>query len=445
MLSDFFRFIKEHKLFTSQDKILLGVSGGIDSMVLAHLFQKSDFEYAIAHCNFGLRGKESDEDERFVREYSEISGIPFFSKKFNTKAFAEKNGISVQMAARDLRINWFKELIRSNDYRYYATAHHNDDQIETFLINLIRGTGIRGLHGILPKSGKLIHPLLFTNRKEIENYSSENNIGFREDSSNKKTDYERNRIRHELLPVLNRISPGYRQTFKNNIERFRATEKIFNLHIKETWKSVAKEDGKETRISITSLHALEEVQLYLFEFLFPFGFNESDVQQIANALTGQPGKQFYSGSHQLLIDREWIMIKAFSKDDKIQEEFFITKDQTIISNPINLEFKNFKKDKGFRINSNEFICQLDANTLVFPLKIRKWKQGDFFYPLGMKGKKLLSDYFTDRKFSLFQKEEIWLLTSSEKIVWVIGHRSDDRYKIKGSTENVLEVSYKPGN
>jgi len=443
MLDNFLHYIDQKNLFSDQDPILLGVSGGLDSMVMTDLFEKAGYTIGIAHCNFSLRGKESDGDEHFVHNYADGKKIPFYSKRFDTKKFAASNSTSIQMAARDLRLNWFREISIQEGYKYFATAHHLDDQIETFFINLLRGTGIAGLHGILPKSGKLIHPLMFAGRNEISQYAEKHNLKYREDSSNKKTDYIRNKIRHKVIPELEKIKPGFSNILSNDILHIRSVENIFRRHLKETWQSISALDKNRTKIDLEQLKRLPELETYLFEFLVPFGFNTSDAAQIVASLDTVSGKQFFSKSHRLILDRDHILIEENKNSVHDQEEFLILFNKKKIEIPVILNIKTLSRTPGFQILTDPYIAQLDADKIEFPLKIRKWQKADRFFPLGMKGKKLLSDFFTDQKFSLIQKEECWLLLSGNNILWIIGHRMDNRFKIADSTRNILEITYTP--
>jgi len=443
MLENFLHYIDQENLFSDQDAILLGVSGGLDSMVMTDLFDKAGYNVGIAHCNFSLRGNESDDDEQVVKIYAAGKKIPFYSKRFETKKYAAANGTSIQMAARDLRLNWFNEIANREGYKYIATAHHLDDQIETFFINLLRGTGIAGLHGILPKSGKLIHPLMFAGRKEISQYAEKHNLKYREDSSNSKTEYIRNKIRHKVIPELEKIKPGFSNILSTNIFQIRSVENIFRSHLKNTWHSISTKDQDLIKINIKKLKQLPELETYLFEFLSPYGFNTSDAVQIAISMDTIPGKQFYSKSHRLILDREYVLIEEIKILMNPQEEFLVNQNIYTVDIPLKLNIKTFSKTTGFQLLTEPCFAQLDADKIEFPLKIRKWQKGDNFYPLGMQGKKLVSDFFADQKFSLIQKEACWLLLSGNNILWIIGHRIDNRYKISDSTRNILEVKYSP--
>jgi tRNA(Ile)-lysidine synthase len=439
MIQQFKSFIQDQKLFSKDNRILLAVSGGIDSVVMSELFDKCGFSYGIAHCNFGLRGTESDEDAKFVQNLAEGKRVEFHSEMFNTKAFAREQKISIQVAARQLRMNWMSNLLDQFGYDYYATAHHQDDQIESFFINLFRGTGISGLHGILPKQGKLIHPMLFTNRENIGNFAKKNKLAYREDSSNLKNDYTRNKIRHQLIPVIKKLNPEYTEIFTENVERLQQTELIYLQQINAVASRVImKEDGL-IKISLRLLSALEPVESYLFEFLSPYDFNISDVKNILAALNGKSGKMFLSKSHRIFKDRDYLILEKLSDKEPKREKFQIHKGTLNIFEPLNLEINLFEKSPDFKYNSDKNQAYLDADKVIYPLMIRKWEKGDYFYPIGMNHKKLLSDFFIDHKFPIPEKEKTWLLTSGEQVVWVIGHRIDNRYKITPGTQHILSI------
>jgi len=442
MLNAFKKFIASENLFFSGDKILLGVSGGIDSVAMAELFDLAGYRYGIAHCNFKLRDEDSDRDEQFVKALAQQKGVEFFTKHFDTQTYADDKGLSIQMAARELRYDWFNDLITRNDYKYIATAHHKDDQIETFLINLIRGTGIAGLHGILAKYNRIIHPMMFTWRSDIERFVKEANLSYRTDISNLSTRYIRNKIRHQVLPVFQEINPEYRNSVGNTIERLREAETIFKETILKRWEEIKIQKEDKIYIPIKILHDLVPLHTYLFEFISPFGFNTDSVEQIINALSSQPGKLFYSPSHILVKDRDYlIIVEKELFDQKTDISVLIDKSAIEINNPVKLRFEKKKKDAGFQMPINPEIASLDFDKLKFPLNIRRWEQGDLFYPLGMTGKKKVSDYFIDQKFSLDQKNSVWLLVSGKDIVWIIGHRIDHRFRIGENTTTIYQIKH----
>ena len=436
MHSQFLNFIIQKKLFTKRDKILLTVSGGIDSIVLFELLMKNDFVFAAAHCNFGLRGKESDGDEDFVKQLCKKNKIAFHSKKFNTAVYAEKNGISTQMAARDLRYEWFEDLRKEIGFDLIATAHHQTDVTETMLINLVRGTGIAGLHGISAKKGKIVRPLLFVTRREIETYSKQHKLSFREDSSNSSDDYLRNKIRHWVLPQLQKINPDFEHSFFETAARLSEAETVFNSAVAQKRKELEQRSKSEIRYPILELKKLNPLSIYLFEFLKTYNFTSSVCLEIERSLDHNSGNLFYSNTHRLLVDRNFVIISKLSPKSK-KETFTIVADQAELKTPIHIKVTKKEISSRFKISKAKSVAQLDASKINFPLEIRRWKTGDSFYPLGMKGNKKLSDFFIDIKLSLFDKEKIWLLCSGKKIVWVINHRIDERFKIDASTQRII--------
>lgn len=444
MLKEFDTYIKKEKLFSKTDKILLTVSGGIDSIVLCELFHQAGLKFGIAHCNFQLRGEESDTDELFVEELAEKFGAQFHSVSFDTSAFAKKNKLSIQVSARQLRYQWFEEIRAQFDYKFIATAHHQDDSIETFFINLIRGTGISGLHGILPKQNNIIRPLLFTGKDQIEVFAKKNKLEHREDSSNASDKYVRNKIRHKLIPLLKELNPNIHTTIANEIQRLSDTEKVYNKEIENKRSKIITEDSNGIRISIKELKKLNPIEPYLFEFLYPLGFNSATVDEIIESLNGQSGKHFFSSTHRLIKDRDFLFIDTSIKTQvsgqKKESHHSIKKNQkSLVTDELNLNLKSIGKTANYKLQTTNTSANIDFDKLDFPLEVRKWKKGDTFFPLGMKGKKKLSDFFIDKKISISEKENTWLLTSKNQIVWVIGLRLDDRFKVTDKTKKIYFV------
>jgi tRNA(Ile)-lysidine synthase len=435
MFQLFKEFIGKNDLFGPADKILLAVSAGMDSVALVELFHKAGYNFALAHCNFCLRGDESDEDELFVRKLAEQYDVPLFIKQFNTSSYARAKGISIQMAARELRYQWFEELIKITGYYCYATGHHLDDDVETFFVNLTRGTGISGLTGISPKKGHLVRPLLFAYRQDIENYIRENKLSYREDSSNLEEKYMRNKLRRKVMPLFKQLNPSFNIDIIQTINRLKETETIFRCAIDEKRRSLIKYESDRVKIPIEEILLLTPVRTYLYEFLSPYSFNAAIVNKIIETLEDQPGKIFYSATHQLVLDRKYLIITRIEKDKENKESYLINADTTEIYEPVHLKL-SFLPAEEFRIRDRTDLAYLDNEKLTFPLMIRKWKKGDYFYPLGMKGKKKISDFLIDNKVPLTDKKNIWLLCSGEDIAWVVGHRIDDRYKITPLTREI---------
>lgn len=436
MFESFLKYIKEQKLIDPSDKILLAVSGGVDSVVLCKLLHQAKIKFAIAHCNFTLRGEESDVDELFVEELAELYNVAFHSISFDTNSFAKKNKLSVQVAARELRYKWFEEIKTQFNFTLIATAHHQHDSIETFFINLLRGSGIRGLHGILPKQGDIIRPLLFANKVEIETFAKKNKLKFRRDSSNETDKYLRNKIRHKLIPLLSTINPSANKNIADTIENLREVETIYLKSIEKKRLKIVEEKNGLVKINIKELQKLKSLSAYLFEYLYPLGFNSKIIDDILESLNSESGKQFFSGTHRLIKDRKYLII---STNDKIIDSKNINisvsqKEIKVGSNKI--VFKKMVHSKKVDLKASKDIAQVDFEKLKFPLQLRKWEHGDTFHPIGMKGKKKLSDFFIDQKFSLIEKENTMVLISDNTIVWVVGHRIDDRFKITDKTKQI---------
>lgn len=437
MLERFEAFLKENSLCLPDDKILLTVSGGVDSMVMLYIFHQSGFDCEIAHCNFGLRGAESDEDERFVIEMANRYEMPVHVKSFQTEEYASDNNVSIQMAARDLRYEWFEDIRAQTSCNFIATAHNKNDQTETFFINLLRGTGIRGLTGIPLIAGNIIRPLLWAERREILNYSEEKHIPFREDSSNAGVKYSRNKIRHLLLPDLEKIRPGFISVMDENINRLKATYEIYNSVLEERKTTLLFRDQDYIRISIDSLRQLRPLEAWLYELLTDYEFSYPVIKDIVRNLDSPPGRQFFSSSYRLVKDRDSLIIEALREGSK--KRFYIENIEEPVYDPLHLEFMLIEDVKHFSIPAYPDVACLDYDKLRFPLIIRKWEAGDYFRPLGMENMKKLSDFFIDIKLSIPQKEKTWILTDGIDIIWVMGHRIDDRYKVDDTTERILKI------
>lgn len=436
MLSRFTDFINEKKLFEPHQKVLLAVSGGIDSMVLLHLFEKSGFNYGVVHCNFQLRGDDSDQDEQFVREAVLQHGVPAFFQTFDTEEHARLNGISIEMAARELRYEYFEEIRTENQYDFIATAHHQDDLLETFFLNLSRKTGIRGLTGIKEKSGRLIRPLLFASRKEIEAFARTNFIEFRDDHTNSEVVYQRNFIRHKILPLFQKLNPAFKKNLLASMEHLKDTEEVYSFCMNEWQKKVVATNDGNSEIHITSLLDSPYPKILLYEILSDYQFNAAVSEQVFQSLDTDSGKQFFSPTHRLVKDRQKIFITELP--DKEKRIYYIENDDIELFTPFDLTIEKIV-GRDFEIVKKPNVACLDLEKLEFPLLIRKWKQGDYFQPLGMTGFKKLSDFFIDEKIPVHEKENTWLLCSGQKIVWVMGHRIDNRFKITPETDRVLKI------
>lgn len=433
MLEKFTKHITDRFPFLQHKKILLATSGGLDSMVMGHLFSKLNFDFAIAHCNFQLRGLESFDDQRFVEAFAAQIGKPFFMTQFDTEAFASDYKLSIQVAARELRYNWFYELLETENFDYILTAHHADDTIETFIINLSRGTGLDGLVGIPEETEKLIRPLLPFSRAEIKEYAEENNILWREDSSNASTKYLRNKIRHELVPILKDINPNFLVAFQKTQSYLQEAQEMVEDASIMIYQQVAKEVGKEIHFNLKELKRLPNYTSYLYQWLKEYGF--VSWKDIYDLVDSQSGKQILSHNYRLIKDRDYLLLSEI-KDVEL-EEILISKDQQEVNFPLKL---SLCKVADITKPSNKVIF-VDENKLQFPLVLRKWKEGDIFHPFGMNGQsKKLSKFFKDEKFSLIDKENTWLLCSKEEIIWVVGKRADDRFKVEHTTKTILKIT-----
>ena len=444
MLEQFRKYVDDNHLINKGDRILVALSGGVDSMVLAELLRREGYDIAFAHCNFHLRGAESDGDEQFVREYAERVGVKLFVKQFDTLDFVENNKVSVEMAARELRYAWFDDLCR--DARpcvstKLALAHHADDQIETFFINLLRGSGIKGLKAMQPCNGLYIRPLLWTSREEIKRFAIENGIQWREDSTNNDTVYLRNKIRHELMPVFDRIKPEAREKILESVQYLASENQLYRGLLKEKISQIETVDGELHTIDKSSLkqivlptegrNLIQSKQL-LFEWIRQFGFSYTQCESIFAALDGEPGKEYYSNDYQLVAEKD--SIEIFPID---LERTTHALSQQVTTHPVRT-----RHALSLLIKDNPNIAQLDYDNLKLPLKTRHWQQGDRFRPLGMRGTKLVSDFFNDNGFTTYQKKTTPILVDAEgEIVWIVGYRIDDRFKITDKTKTIYEIKF----
>lgn len=432
MLNHFKKNIETDFSFLKGKKILIACSGGMDSVVLTHLMKKLNFEIALAHCNFSLRGKESDGDEMFVIGLAKNMQIPVFAETFDTKKYAKAHKISTQMAARDLRYAWFDEILKDFKFDYLLTAHHLDDTLETFFINLSRGTGLTGLAGIPKKNNKIIRPLLNFSREEILKYAEENNLKWREDSSNLKTDYLRNKLRLEVLPQFKETNEALLKNFQKTQRNIQASQNLIEDYTALVYNLVVSEAVDSYKINIPKIKELPHTDALLYELLNGFGFTE--WEDVSNLLDAQTGKQLFSKTHRLIKNREELVLTEIDLE-KRNDEFLVSEEE--ITSPINLKIEPSK----YIGETEKNLIYVASEKLNFPLKLRKWKRGDSFQPFGMKGKKKLSKFFKDEKIPLNEKEKIWLLLSDEKIVWVIGHRMDDRFKVTENTKRILKITF----
>ncbi|HXU26882.1 MAG TPA: tRNA lysidine(34) synthetase TilS [Bacteroidia bacterium] len=440
MIKAFTSYIQSHKLFSKNDTLLVALSGGADSMALCSLLTEAGYNFSVAYCNFNLRGKEADNDEKFVIEYCKKNEISYFTKKFQTAVYAKNKGISIQMAARELRYTWFSELINKHSFDYLLTAHHANDNIETFFINLLRGSGINGLKAILPKKDNIIRPLLFATRFEIEAYIAKNIILYREDSSNREDKYLRNHLRLQVIPALKKLNPSLEKTISTEIEILQQTNLILQKEVEKQRKKLLIKDGNALKISIEKLEKTIASKLILFELIKDFGFNTSQAEDIYISLKAQSGKVFTSDEYTIIKDRNFLLIKKNKQET--HADFLINKNTTTIKSPIKIKIE-FIKGNLNSIPEKDFTSAkafIDADKIAFPLVLNKWQTGDKFRPLGMKGFKKVSDFFTAEKASLFDKQNQWILRCNNDIVWLVGKRVDDRFKISATTKKICIIS-----
>ena len=454
LLKKFTDFIKKENLFQPKDKLLLAVSGGVDSVVLCELCKLVGFDFVIAHCNFQLRGEESKRDEQFVRELTKKYNVEIFVKKFDTEKYAEENKLSIQVAARELRYGWFNQIVNGQlsmvnshagfirhsplTIHHILTAHHANDNIETLLINFFKGSGISGLRGILPKHGNIIRPLLFAKKEELIEFAKENNLSYVEDSSNVSDKYTRNYFRNQLIPSVQKVFPQVEDNLLNNIQRFKDIETLYQQSIQLHKKKLLEKKGEEIHIPVLKLFKSDPLPTIVYEIIKDFGFTSNQTEDVIKLLNSDSGKYVQSHTHKIIKNRNWLIIT--SSLTTVAENILIEEEDKVV------EFLNGKLEMkqisaaGYKLSGSESIAQLDSDEIKFPLLLRKWKQGDYFYPLGMKKKKKLSRFFIDQKLSLTEKENIWVLEMNKKIIWIVGKRIDERFKITPKTKNILKIS-----
>jgi tRNA(Ile)-lysidine synthase len=420
--------------FLKDKKILIAISGGIDSVVLTKLFAVLKFNISLAHCNFNLRGIDSNTDEQFVKKMADNLNVSFFSTSFQTEKLARETKESIQTTARNLRYQYFKEISREHNFNYVLTAHHADDNLETFLINLTRGTGLDGLTGIPEINGNIVRPLLQFSREEILHFAKENNISWREDQSNASTKYLRNKIRHKILPVLKDINPSILTSFSKTLENLQESAQIIADRIENTTLQTRIEENGVFKFKISQILQLSNPKAYLFQFLKAYNFTE--FKDVYSLLSAQSGKQVLSSTHVLLKDREFLILSKIKLSNPSDTLFQILENTREITDPIHLNFEEVTEQSA----PDKKNIYVSKKSLKFPLIVRKWKNGDYFYPQGMQGKKKLSKYFKDEKLSLIEKQDQWLLCdANDAIIWIIGMRKDKRFEVKSAAE-ITEIS-----
>ena len=445
----FQQYIKKENLFLPKDRLLIAVSGGVDSVVLTELCKRAGYDFMITHCNFQLRGEESERDEQFVKSLGEKYKVEVFIKKFDTQNYASANKIGIQEAARELRYAWFRELLQTTNHKpqtsnpqpltLILTAHHLNDNIETLLMNFFKGTGIKGLRGILPRHDKLARPLLFAKKEELTAFADSNNLKFVEDSSNNADRYTRNYFRNQVIPILQKVYPQAEENLAGNLKRFREIELLYLQAIALHKSKLLEQKGNEIHIPVLKLKKLEPLSTIVYEIIRDFKFTANQVDEVIGLLKSESGKYIPSSTHRVIRNRNWLIITPL--ETSAAENILIEENDSTINFPDGqLQIKKLALTTNYKPQTSNFTAHLDASSIKFPLFLRKWEKGDYFYPLGMKKKKKLSRFFMDQKLSLIQKERTWVLETDKKIVWVAGLRIDERFKITEQTRSLLQLS-----
>lgn len=449
LLENFTQYIQAKSLFQPQDHLLLAISGGVDSVVLCDLCAQAGYTFTIAHCNFGLRSAESERDEQFVRDLADKYDVPVLVKKFDTKTYAYGHKISIQEAARNLRYDWFYEIVNGSNAAYthhssfinpkfILTAHHLDDNIETVLMNLFKGTGISGLRGILPKQGKIIRPLLFATKKQLEAYAIEQQLSWVLDSSNSETKYTRNYFRHTIIPLVEKAYPQAISNMQHTIEYFTEAELLYQQAIEGHKKKLLEYKGSEVHIPVLKLLQAQPLRTIIYEIIKPYHFTSRQADEVIKLLHSESGRYITSATHRILHNRKWLIVTPLQTEES--HTIVIEKDtgQIVFDNKL-LHIQHYTGTIP-AITSDPHIALADAKEVHYPLILRKWRPGDYFYPLGMRKKKKLSRFFIDQKFSKNQKEDIWVIESHKKIIWIVGYRIDDRFKITDATHKAIRFT-----
>ena len=440
LLKDFKAFVTKENLFQPKDHLLLAVSGGVDSVVLCELCHRAGYSFSIAHCNFQLRGEESVRDENFVRGLAARYGVRIHVKHFETEAYAGQHKLSIQVAARNLRYQWFRELLSQFQIQKLLTAHHANDNIETILMNFFKGTGITGLRGMLPKQGDIVRPLLFAIKETIKQFAEENKLNWVEDSSNAQDKYTRNFIRHQLMPVITGMYPQAESNLISNIQRFREVELLYRQTIEKHLKKLVEQKGAELHIPILKLKSTNAAATILYEILHPLNFTPKQSEEALQLTESETGKYVASSTHRIFKNRNWLIIAP--NDTTVAENIIIEEGQTSVQFAVgSLNFKYEPPTSNFQPPTSNNIALLDAADIKYPLILRKWKPGDYFYPLGMRKKKKLARFFIDNKLSSTDKETTWVLEMDQKIIWIVGQRIDDRFKITPNTKSMLQIEW----
>lgn len=451
-------YIKAENLFRPNDKLLLAVSGGVDSVVLCELCKLSGYNFVIAHCNFKLRGIDSERDELFVKKLAEKYQVDFLVKHFDTITIAQQQKKSIEETARDLRYEWFRELTTNNRQqttegiatlkmddlgpssivcRLILTAHHADDTIETVLMNFFRGTGIKGLRGILPKQKNIIRPLLFARKNELKDFAVNNRLEFVEDHTNAENDYTRNYFRNELIPAVKKVYPMVEENILQNIDRMMGVEVLYQQAIDLHLKKLLEYKGNEVHIPVLKLMKAKPLSAIIYEIIKHYGFTAHQITEVQMLLKSETGKYIQSATHRIIKNRKWLIISP-TQTTKAENILIEENDSTLNFSAGIIDLKKLSII-NYLLSTDKSIASIDAKNIVYPLLLRKWKQGDYFYPLGMQKKKKISRFLIDQKLSLTQKENVWVIEMDQKIIWVVGMRIDDRFKISDNTKQILQL------
>ncbi|WP_446778841.1 tRNA lysidine(34) synthetase TilS [Macellibacteroides fermentans] len=429
------QYIIQHQLLSGEKPVVVGISGGADSVALLHILVSLGYKCIAAHCNFNLRGDESFRDEQFTIDFTQRLQVPLCKISFETNKYAQENRLSVEMAARELRYRWFEELLNTYDADAVAVAHHRDDSVETLLINLTRGSGLTGLTGIKPKNGNVVRPLLCVSREDIYTYIEKNGLEYVTDSSNSSDIYTRNFIRLKVIPLLEEINPSVKASLARTANHLYDASLIYNHSIEEARRVII----QSNRLSISALLSFPAPATILYEMLKPYGFSRTVCESIFTVLDKDSGKIFYSSTHRLLKDRSDLLIDVLSGEDN--RAYLINLEDDNVDLPVELKPEIVVIKEDYQIEKDRKFAYFDFDKLSFPLVLRHWQEGDWFVPFGMKGKKKISDYFSDKKFSLFDKEKTWLLCSGQDVIWIVGERTDNRYRIEKTTKRVLKLKF----
>jgi tRNA(Ile)-lysidine synthase len=439
MLEKFKNIIAQKHLFNKEDRLLIAVSGGIDSVVLCELCHQSGFDFKIAHCNFQLRSDESKRDEQFVVGLGEKYSVNVFVKIFDTAKHSTDNKLSIQEAARNLRYSWFQELINqpnAEGFNYLLTAHHADDNNETLLMNFFRGTGLHGITGIPEKTGYILRPLLTFSKKQLAGFAKENSLAYVEDSSNQSIKYTRNYFRNELLPAIAKVYPQVNENLASNIERFKQIESLYKFSVEKIMRGLCRNKGNEVHIPVKQLAQYDNKAL-IYEIIHPFQFSEKQVEEVVKLLQSESGKYVISaaGNYRIIRHRHWLIISPTNTDESVTIVIEEVDKETLFA----LGKLKIERSKDARPSHTPDVATLDFKQISFPLLLRKWKTGDYFYPLGMRKKKKVARFLIDQKLSKTQKENTWVIESQQRIVWIVGQRIDDRMKIAANTKQILRI------